>query len=620
MRGLGGWVLGVLGLMTVVAGGCTRNQYVKIDDWDATVRISGLPRGFSSDDPRLKRAAGDLAQVLGHEVRLHFEIDQMPQSAGWMEWFLSTQIGRIPLDFAGFKAGDPERFAKSAESLRRIDFDYDGAARETTVELSRGGRRATVVLDGGELPRGLLTNAYAGEHREKWAKRLDDVNPRSLPAGKHEDYFRFLEGEAQEKAAERAPQDEPDRGRPEVIMKRIALHDVVNDAELRTEIRERLARDGMYFVESARDEPQWIAAAKPDSKYRKAEAKWVEWFRKHERSLEPEHRAEALRALYASGEGGMLHPVAFRTFDPVAHGLAALREYEAAGFPRDDSTAQREAPGAAHVVCVAPYFNTETNIEGYASQKPTCKAWLGEMLGEPRNRAALVKALLGAKKLDTVRHVFVHASEVGTPEQVVSLWNAMKKDPKRWRAAAGVLGGPMCCDRELGEQLFFAAAEQYKTGRERGAALFVLADNAYFVNWFDFGKVYGGLASRKDFEAFMSMGPQALQSAAQVYPALQKGVGAARVVERPLLKAYESGVEFGSRRTAEYVMLDLAEEWASWGAVKEVQHIRTVMNRLAKRSPEDSLRIGSYRLKKIEEYVRRAEGCQDHVGGFCKQR
>ena len=395
---------------------------------------------------------------------------------------------------------------------------------------------------------------------------------------------------------------------------------MVKDPELRTKIRERLVRDGMYFVDAVKGDRAWVVQAGADTKYRKAEAKWVEWFRENERSLDAEHRIEALAALYSPGEGGMLHPEVFRTFDPVAHGLAALREYEADGFPYDDSTGQRGAHPAAHVVCVAAYFSNEKNIDGYAYQKPTCKAWLGEMLGDPRRRATLAKTLLSAKRMQTVRHVFMHAGEVGTPEQVISLWNAMKKDPKRWRQAAGVLGGPMCCDSKLGEQLFFAAAEQYKTGRERGAALFVIADNAYYVNWFDFGKVYGGLASRKDFETFMSMGPDALRKAAVVFPALQKGVGSARIVERHLLRAYDDGTEFGDRRTAENIAYHLAEEWASWGAVAEVKHLRTVLDRLAKRSPEDSLRIGSFTLKKMDEFVRRAEGCQDNRGGFCKRR
>lgn len=584
----------VVGLAAAMPG-CTRNQYVDVEGWDGEVSISGTPRGFSKKDPRLVRISKEINAAVGHKVRLDFSDQHFPQYSGYWEWLVDGELSKLPRDLRGYKNSNEDAFRKTTKGLRRLEFDFDGARSDPRVEVAEGGRAVKFLLNGEGIDDGALSSALYAGYWEDNAKQLDRLDPRKVPAKRHEAYLDFLEGPAQELAAERAPKEEPERGRAETLGRLIAFEPTIRDAELKVRARERILWQARFFAETIQHEKSaaFVRKAGPKSQYRRAERAFVSWFQKHERSLSPEHREEAIGRLYDGHDKAMLWPQIFPTFDPVAHGLRMLDAWAASGFRKVD---RKEPDPIGAAICPAAEPDSRVLHRKYARARGHCKRWYAHVVSDPKLRARLLKHLLATKHVQLVEHTTRHIVPAAAPPDTMKFVAGLSKDKRKWRIAARTLGEAMDSNDDpwdISPLMWVEAAKIWKTRRaDRGIALFWLAMNSgksnSQVKFEEFTQKFGSPVSQADFKAFLAQGPYAFENAGNVWPALAPGFARFPLIE-PMLEAnyrYNLGQD-RARGPDFYEVKSIAHGMAERGETKELAALTRWFERRAKRSAKD---------------------------------
>lgn len=552
------------------------------------VHISGLPRGFDANDPRLVRASNEINRAVGHRVDLHFVTDHMPQYAGYFEALFDSEMMKLAHDLNGYKKSRPERFRKISKSLRKIVFDYDGSRSDARAVFERRKKQVVFTLVGEGIDSNALSSALNSVYLEEQAQRYSRASARAVPAREHADYFDYLCSYAPDQGRERAHELEPQRGRAEAIVRTIEFEPVVRDPELREEVHGRLLLDGEYILESAERE-EFARAQGRGSPFRRAEAMWISWFQRNEQKLSPEHRERAIRILFRRSRESGLDTTAFPTFDRAGYGVRQLQAWARAGFPPTKKDGKDDAQGKAFaaLVCAEP---RRDGLRSYASNTGACHPWYRYMLTDPGRRRQLSGTVLKTRDNRLVRHVVTHAivAKPGT-EQVMALLGDLQRDRRTWMLGARVLGEQVGSGgTDLYEAVYDKAATLFRRSpKDRGIALFwLVAVSGYGrtrVNWKDFAATYGAPIDQRTFAAYMSQGPNAFDNISDVWPALT--TFSRWAVIKPHVGAYLRVLEADDHGSPYQVFENIASVMADAREPRDLAKMQSYFKDRARKSP-----------------------------------
>lgn len=122
-------------------------------------------------------------------------------------------------------------------------------------------------------------------------------------------------------------------------------------------------------------------------------------------------------------------------------------------------------------------------------------------------------------------------------EYVLDAWRHFESNPRQWGIATRVLSELMSYSRQdLRAEMYDDSVRLWRQHPPlRGALLYLLAcmqtgRRSSLVEWDDFARLFGGLANRRVFEAYLSLGPGAVSRVHVVWPALARNANAAEVL------------------------------------------------------------------------------------------
>jgi hypothetical protein len=474
------------------------------------------------DDPRLQRAVSETAAIVGHPVQFRFDLSLMPRPMGrFFDFFFENYVGRVPRDLERLARRDADIFAFGRERLRAIHFDYDGSVIHPALAFDPESGVLRIQMNGQSelVSHGAVSGAL---DRAFWAyleATYRDADVARIAPEHYRLYLRYLDranGDREVRAAalssaiavyERARGGPPD-------LRQAAIDVIVDHADMLSYERIRYTRE--------------VEALPASSRFRIAEQDFARFVQQAWGEIGERAQLTLLRAMLERSSGPEREDDPYRRdlypgVDVLALGLGVMDRWLAAGRPNPLRVEREDHTLALYnfVVC-APvareHRDYDTNgcygeVYHYASTHPTLR---------PR----LLDEVIARQSTELTEALFANLASIQSPH-MLDAWRHFERDPAQWAIATRVIAelGDYNRGYELNELYDDSARIWRQQAGFRGSLLYVLAAREYpgnyrIVNWAEFSRVFGSLASRQDVDSFLANGNGALIRIATIVPAI----------------------------------------------------------------------------------------------------
>jgi hypothetical protein len=534
----------------------TNNVYVAWGD-------SGPEEGIDWNDPRLQRAVRETAQLIGHPVELHFNVAMMPRPTRWFfDNLFETQVGHIPRDIERFKGEEPQAFAEGAARLRQIFFDYDGSVREPSIEFHSDRGVLWIRLGSGWIPERAVSYGFREAYIAFLDRRFDGRRAEDVESAAYADYFRWIDELG----------NRGDRDRRSAALRNATVlwhHTQHGPVDLHAEITAWLVDEASFFRNDYNHHADELASLGQGSPWREAEREYCRFINAAWPRLSDEHRLDLLEEMYLrrSGPGRERDPYlrdVYPGVDLFALSLGVVDRWIRAGHPAPDSVSDRDHTGRLYlyVVC-AP------RPEGdHMFDRGRCDSdFYRHASTDAQLQTRLFDEVLRRGDAELTTALFANLRWIGSPH-VMAAWRRFERDPAQWGAATRVIAELVGYDRD-GDRatLYDDAVRLWRANPAlRGSILYLLAAideprHSSVVQWDEFARIFGSLASRRDFEAYLSYGDGAIRRVASVWPALAPNADGADALVPALERAMNDNDRLRSdiQRVAHGVLRSLME-------------------------------------------------------------
>ncbi|NOY89583.1 MAG: hypothetical protein GXP55_00140 [Deltaproteobacteria bacterium] len=548
-------------------------------------------------DARLRRAMDEMQRLLGHAISLRFDVQMMPRPvARFFDAFFDHEVGLIPQDLARLRERDPEVFKFGQTRLTELRFDYDGSLRQPEVSFDVDAGVLLVKMNRG-VPSGLMRYAFREAFDAYYDARFDGVEAEQIQVQDQAPFLRWLERRG----------FRGDRSRRGFALRNATVLWTTTaraGGEYHDAVGEWLVDRIRFFTNDYNHHADELAALPDDDPWHAGERAYIAWLNEAWPSLDDQARLKLLDAMYMrrSGPGREQDPYLREPFpgvDLFALSLGVVDRWIAAGRPTPQRVTSRDHTQKLFdfVVC-APRRSDRRRFDSprcdhdfyrYASTDPDLR---GRLVAEilQRNDTALTEAL------------FANLRWISSPYVIVA-WRAFEDVPEQWAAATIVLAELTGYSRQnLRTELYDDAARIWRQSRaSHGPLLYLLAaignrgrGGRDMVPWDDFRRVFGSLASAADFEAYLSLGEDALVQVADVWPALGDPVAGVNALTRPLGRAMSDDHIRGRHQGFPHRMLrDLINNMKSAHQRAALRLLARFFKRRSERFPSEERALGS---------------------------
>ncbi len=505
---------------------------------------------------RIGQANAQLAEKLGHSIRIELDGALLPQSRDGAEDLLAHLVEDVARDMDALSKTDPKALAFAAETFERLVVRYspaEAAARETNEP--RGGASAPAKLDPGTktidvvrkqatwlaLDRGEVASVLYRAFEESAVARYASVLPDAVPARQRRDWFEYHRSHGASKkdahdAYAQVGAVVARRVRGMVMLDGMARRD--ESPDLAKDVRAWLLSAVSDFASAYHHELAKIESAPPSSTYRQAETAYMDWLRAELPGMSRDERGTLASHLWVfdfrkdTSARDRFAARAFPGIDLMTFSLSAMDAWIAEGHPPRPPSHDVHPLYAATVcpVVVGPK-KSELRFDHVGRCEATFYRWA---VADPSREDALARAILARNDPFLATSAFYNVRTAQRNEaDYLRFLRRFEAVPALWAIGADVLRAEVYRPDPL---LLDESRRLWRTvppARARVLSWFASHAEGSYTPDKEWPDLLSGIpADEATLDGFVSLGAQTFKHLPAAWPALAKTGGRVRAITK----------------------------------------------------------------------------------------